>query len=98
MSSLKIPFGSTVAIISNGSGKSTLINLLCRFYDPSSGSIAFDGVDYRDLRVDDVRSRFALVNQQTEMFNESVAYNIRYGNPAASDEEVERVARGCSRT
>lgn len=92
--SLKIPFGSTVAIIgSNGSGKSTLINLLCRFYDPSSGSIAFDGVDYRDLRVDDVRSRFALVNQQTEMFNESVAYNIRYGNPAASDEEVERVAR-----
>jgi len=92
--SLDIPFGSTVAIIgSNGSGKSTLINLLCRFYDPSSGSIAFDGVDYRDLRVDDVRSRFALVNQQTELFNESVAYNIRYGNPQASDEEVERVGR-----
>lgn len=92
--SLEIPFGSTVAIIgSNGSGKSTLINLLCRFYDPSSGSIAFDDVDYRELRVDDVRSRFALVNQQTEMFNESVAYNIRYGNPDASDAEVERVAR-----
>lgn len=92
--SLEIPFGSTVAIIgSNGSGKSTLINLLCRFYDPSSGSIAFDGVDYRDLRVDDVRSRFALVNQQTELFNETVAYNIRYGNPQASDEEVERVGR-----
>ncbi len=92
--SLEIPFGSTVAIVgSNGSGKSTLINLLCRFYDPSSGSIAFDDIDYRDLRVDDVRSRFALVNQQTEMFNETVAYNIRYGNPQASDEEVERVAR-----
>lgn len=92
--SLEIPFGSTVAIVgSNGSGKSTLINLLCRFYDPSSGSIAFDDVDYRDLRVDDVRSRFALVNQQTEMFNETVAYNIRYGNPQASDEEVERVSR-----
>ncbi len=92
--SLEIPYGSTVAIVgSNGSGKSTLINLLCRFYDPSSGSIAFDDVDYRDLRVDDVRSRFALVNQQTEMFNETVAYNIRYGNPQASDEEVERVSR-----
>lgn len=92
--SLDIPYGSTVAIIgSNGSGKSTLINLLCRFYDPTSGSISFDGVDYRDLRIDDVRSRFALVNQQTEMFNESVAYNIRYGNPQASDEDVERVSR-----
>ena len=92
--SLEIPFGSTVAIIgSNGSGKSTLINLLCRFYDPSSGNITFDGVDYRDLRVDDVRSRFALVNQQTELFNETVAYNIRYGRPEASDEEVERVSR-----
>lgn len=92
--SLDIPFGSTVAIIgSNGSGKSTLINLLCRFYDPTSGNIAFDGVDYRDLRVEDVRSRFALVNQQTEMFNESVAYNIRYGKPEASDQDVERVSR-----
>ncbi len=92
--SLSIPYGSTVAIIgSNGSGKSTLINLLCRFYDPSSGSIQFDGIDYRDLRIDDVRSRFALVNQQTELFNETVAYNIRYGNPQASDAEVERVAR-----
>ncbi len=92
--SLSIPYGSTVAIVgSNGSGKSTLINLLCRFYDPSSGNIQFDGIDYRDLRIDDVRSRFALVNQQTELFNESVAYNIRYGNPAASDEDVERVSR-----
>ncbi len=92
--SLTIPFGSTVAIVgSNGSGKSTLINLLCRFYDPSSGNIQFDGIDYKDLRIDDVRSRFALVNQQTELFNETVAYNIRYGQPDASDEEVERVAR-----
>ncbi len=93
--SLSIPFGSTVAIVgSNGSGKSTLINLLCRFYDPSSGRIEFDGIDYKDLRIDDVRSRFALVNQQTELFNETVAYNIRYGNPSASDEDVERVSRG----
>ena len=92
--SLTIPYGSTVAIIGgNGSGKSTLINLLCRFYDPTSGNIQFDGIDYRDLRIDDVRSRFALVNQQTELFNETVAYNIRYGMPEASDDDVERVAR-----
>jgi subfamily B ATP-binding cassette protein MsbA len=92
--SLTIPFGTTVAIVgSNGSGKSTLINLLCRFYDPSSGSIQFDGIDYRDLAVEDVRSRFALVNQQTELFNQTVAYNIRYGQPQATDEEVEQVSR-----
>jgi ATP-binding cassette, subfamily B, bacterial MsbA len=92
--SLTIPFGTTVAIVgSNGSGKSTLINLLCRFYDPKSGNIQFDGIDYRDLAVEDVRSRFALVNQQTELFNQSVAYNIRYGQPQATDEEVEQVAR-----
>jgi subfamily B ATP-binding cassette protein MsbA len=92
--SLTIPFGTTVAIVgSNGSGKSTLINLLCRFYDPSSGSIQLDGIDYRDLAVADVRSRFALVNQQTELFNQTVAYNIRYGQPQATDEDVEQVSR-----
>ncbi|MEO8268338.1 MAG: ABC transporter ATP-binding protein [Aureliella sp.] len=91
---MQIPFGSTVAIVgSNGSGKSTLINLLFRFYDPQSGNIQFDNVDYKDMLVEDVRSRFALVNQQTELFNETVAYNIRYGNPDASDAEIERVAR-----
>ncbi len=91
---MRIPFGSTVAIVgSNGSGKSTLINLLCRFYDPQSGNIQFDGVDYKEMLVDDVRSRFALVNQQTELFNETVAYNIRYGNPDATDEDVELAAR-----
>ncbi|MBX3422335.1 MAG: ATP-binding cassette domain-containing protein [Pirellulaceae bacterium] len=90
---LNIPFGTTVAIVGhNGSGKSTLINLLCRFYDPLSGSIKLDGVDYRDMRLDDIRSRIALVNQQTELFNETVAYNIRYGNPAASDEQVRAAA------
>ncbi len=91
---LKIPFGSTVAIIgANGSGKSTLINLLCRFYDPQEGRVALDDVDLRDLRVRDLRSRVALVTQQTELFNESVRYNIRYGSPSASDAEVEQSAR-----
>jgi ATP-binding cassette subfamily B protein/subfamily B ATP-binding cassette protein MsbA len=76
--SLDIPFGSTIAVVgSNGSGKSTLI----------------DGVDIRDMRVDDIRGRIAMVNQQTELFKDSVAYNIRYGKPDATDEEVEEVAR-----
>ncbi len=92
--SMDIPFGSTVAIVgSNGSGKSTLINLLCRFYDPTSGQIGMDGIDYREMRVADVRSRIALVNQQTELFNNTVSYNIRYGSPSATDQEVEVAAR-----
>lgn len=92
--SLTVPFGSTIGIVGgNGSGKSTLINLLCRFYDPQDGSLCLDGIDFRDMKVDDVRSRIALVNQHTELFNESVAYNIRYGSPDASDAEVERAAR-----
>ncbi|QDV23480.1 ABC transporter ATP-binding protein [Aureliella helgolandensis] len=92
--SLNIPFGSTVAIVGhNGSGKSTLIHLLSRFYDPVEGVVELDGVDFRDMLVDDVRKRSALVTQHTELFNKSVAYNIRYGNPHATDEEVERAAR-----
>ncbi|MCA9128916.1 MAG: ABC transporter ATP-binding protein [Planctomycetales bacterium] len=87
--SLDIPFGSTVAIVGhNGSGKSTLIHLLSRFYDPNRGYLTLDDVDFRDMKVDDVRRRVALVNQHTELFNNTVAYNIRYGNPQASDEQV----------
>jgi ATP-binding cassette subfamily B protein/subfamily B ATP-binding cassette protein MsbA len=92
--SLDIPFGSTVAIVGpNGSGKSTLIHLLSRFYDPVNGSLSFDGIDFRDLKVDDVRRRIALVNQHTELFNNTISFNIRYGRPDATDEEVEWAAR-----
>jgi len=92
--SLDIPFGSTIAIVGhNGSGKSTLVHLLCRFYDPQHGSLSLDGVDFRDMRVADLRKRIALVTQNTELFNASVAYNIRYGKPDATDAEVEDVAR-----
>ncbi|GIX00601.1 MAG: ABC transporter ATP-binding protein [Pirellulaceae bacterium] len=91
---LEVPFGSTIAIIGhNGSGKSTMIHLLGRFYDPSSGRLCFDGVDFREMRVEDVRRRMALVNQSTELFNDTVAANIRYGRPEASDEEVIRAAQ-----
>ncbi len=91
--SLEIPFGSTIAIVGhNGCGKSTLINLLCRFYDPRSGSLTLDGVDLRAMNVGDVRRRIALVNQHTELFNETVAYNISYGQPDATREQIEQVA------
>ncbi len=92
--SLTIPFGSTVAIVGhNGSGKSTLINLLCRFYDPCGGSLALDGVDLRELRIEDLRKRIALVTQHTELFNQSVAFNIRYGTMEATDDQVVGAAR-----
>lgn len=87
--SLSIPYGSTIAIVGhNGSGKSTLINLLCRFYDPSSGGLSLDDVDLRDMRLESLRKRIALVTQHSELFNNTVAYNIRYGAMEATDEQV----------
>ncbi len=92
--SLSVPFGSTVAIVGhNGSGKSTMIHLLGRFYDPQQGSLRLDDVDFRDMAVEDVRNRIALVTQHTELFNNTVAYNIRYGKPDATEEEVLAAAR-----
>ncbi|HTN77591.1 MAG TPA: ABC transporter ATP-binding protein, partial [Pirellulaceae bacterium] len=92
--SLEIPFGSTIAIVGhNGSGKSTLINLLCRFYDPVEGSLALDGVDLREMTLQGLRKRIALVTQHSEHFKNSVAYNIRYGSPEATDAQVEEAAR-----
>lgn len=92
--SLEIPFGSTIGIIGyNGCGKSTLINLLCRYYDPTAGTIRLDGVDFRRMDLRDLRQRYAVVNQHTELFNETVSYNIRYGSLTATQEEVEQVAR-----
>jgi ATP-binding cassette subfamily B protein/subfamily B ATP-binding cassette protein MsbA len=92
--SLAIPHGETLAIVGpNGCGKSTLANLVPRFHDPSCGAVRLDGIDIRDLKLRDLRSRIALVSQQTLLFDDTIAGNIRYGSPAASDEEVERAAR-----
>lgn len=91
---LDIPFGSTVAIVGhNGSGKSTMIHLLSRFFDPTAGKITLNGVDYKDLRIDDIRKRIALVTQSTELFNDSVMYNIKYGLPDATDDAVYQASR-----
>jgi ATP-binding cassette subfamily B protein/subfamily B ATP-binding cassette protein MsbA len=86
---LEVPFGKTVAVLGpNGSGKSTLIQLLCRYYDPVEGCIAFDGVDLRSMAIEDIRKRIALVSQSTELFNRTVAENILYGNLSSSHAEM----------
>lgn len=91
---VSIRFGERVAIVGpNGGGKSTLVNILCRFYDPTSGRVTIDGVPLTDMALADLRGRIAMVTQQTELFNESIHYNIKYGRWDATDEEIEEAAR-----
>jgi ATP-binding cassette, subfamily B, bacterial MsbA len=91
---LVINVGEHLAIVGpNGGGKSTLTNLLCRFYDPQQGEVLVGGVSLRDASIKELRSRIALVTQQTELFNETVLHNIRYGRWDASEEEVIAAAR-----
>ncbi len=81
--------GETTAIIGGtGSGKSTVINLIPRFYDVSSGSILLDGVDIRDLKQGELRSKIGLISQKALLFTGSVSDNIRFGKEDATDEEV----------
>jgi ATP-binding cassette subfamily B protein/subfamily B ATP-binding cassette protein MsbA len=86
---LTVKRGEHLAIVGpNGGGKSTLINLLCRFYDPQQGDMLIDGVSLRDLSLSTVRQKIALVTQQTELFNETILHNIRYGRWDATEAEV----------
>ncbi|NQD36729.1 ABC transporter ATP-binding protein/permease [Permianibacter sp. IMCC34836] len=92
--SFRVAPGETIAVVGHsGSGKSTLARLLYRFYDVGSGSIRIDGQDIRDLTQDSVRSAIAIVPQDTVLFNDNILYNIRYGRPDATDEEVYAAAR-----
>jgi ATP-binding cassette subfamily B protein/subfamily B ATP-binding cassette protein MsbA len=91
---LTIDRGEHLAVVGpNGGGKSTLVNLLCRFYDPQFGDLLIDGISLRDVALKDLRSRIALVTQQTELFNESILHNIRYGRWDATEEEVVAAAK-----
>jgi ATP-binding cassette, subfamily B, bacterial len=91
--SLSVRAGEKVAIVGpSGAGKSTLFHLLLRFYDPSSGTISFDGVPIRDADPRELRARIALVPQDSVAFATSARENIRFGRPDASDAEVERAA------
>lgn len=85
--------GEFTAIIgSTGSGKSTLVNLLPRFYDVTSGRILIDGVDIRDMRLEDLYSKFGYVPQKTTLFSGTVASNLRYGAPDSTDGEMRQSA------
>ena len=86
--------GETVAILgSTGSGKSSLINLIPRFYDVNGGRVTIDGVDVRDLRMDDLRRHVGISLQEAVLFSGTIRDNIRYGRPDASDEEVVAAAK-----
>ena len=76
-----------------GAGKTTILSLLTRFYDPDSGQILLDGVDLRDYKVTDLRNQFAIVLQEPVLFSTSIAENIAYARPSASQEDIVRAAR-----
>ena len=91
---LRVNPGETVALVGKtGAGKSTFIALLPRFYDPSAGRITLAGVDLRELDKHALRDRIAIVAQTPVLFNATLAENIRFGRPAASDAEIELAAR-----
>ncbi|OGS28120.1 MAG: hypothetical protein A2297_09670 [Elusimicrobia bacterium RIFOXYB2_FULL_48_7] len=92
--SFEVMSGEVVAIVGpSGSGKSTLVNLLLRFYDPSKGGIYIDGNDIRNVTLHSLRSQMSIVTQETILFNESIRYNIAYGNSSASEDEIVMAAK-----
>jgi ABC-type transport system involved in Fe-S cluster assembly fused permease/ATPase subunit len=92
--SFVVPPGKTVAIVGpSGAGKSTISRILYRFYDVYGGRVLIDGQDIRDVRQDSLRAAIGIVPQDTVLFNDTIYYNIAYGRPGASREEVEEAAR-----
>lgn len=95
--SLKIPAGTNVAIVGEtGAGKSTLVNLACRFFEPTSGQILIDGVDYKERSQLWLHSNIGYVLQSPHLFSGSIKENIKYGKLDATDEEIERAAKAVS--
>ena len=92
--SVEVPAGSKIAIVGpTGCGKTTLINLLMRFYDLRSGEIYVDGVNAKDIPLDEYRKMFGMVLQESFLANETVAWNIAYGNEDATREQIEAAAK-----
>jgi len=90
---LHVKAGEMVALVGEtGGGKSTIVNLVCRFYEPRSGVITFNGVDYMDLTLEGIHSRIGVVLQTPHLFGGTIRDNIRYGRLDATDHEVEEAA------
>ena len=95
--SFHIPAGARVGIVgATGAGKTTLLNLLMRFYDATSGTVLLDGMDVGEYRIADLRRQFAVVLQEPVLFAASIAENIAYGKPAASDAEIVDAAKAAA--
>ena len=95
--SLHVDKGETIALVGmSGGGKSTLISLIPRFYDVTKGSIKVDGMDVRDVKARSLRDNIGMVLQDNILFSESIAVNIRMGNPDATDEEVIAAAKAAN--
>jgi ABC-type multidrug transport system fused ATPase/permease subunit len=91
--SFSVPAGQTIALVgTTGAGKTTIAKLIARFYDPTAGSVTLDGVDLRDLSQSELRRHVVMVTQENFMFDGTVADNIRFGRPDATDEAVRLAA------
>ena len=91
---LTIPRGMKLGVAGeSGSGKTTIVNLLLRFYDPTQGTLRFDGMDFRDARMSELRAQMALVSQEVVLFDQTVAENIGCGKTGASRAEIEAAAK-----
>jgi len=91
---VEVMAGTVVAVVgASGAGKTTLFNLVPRFYDPTSGAVKIDGVDIREGTFKSLRDQIGLVTQETFLFNDTVAINIAYGKPGATQEEIINAAK-----
>jgi ATP-binding cassette subfamily B protein len=90
----EVNHGEMVALVGpTGGGKTTIVNLLCRFYEPTQGTIYIKGVDYQDMKLEDIQTRIGVVLQTPHLFSGSIEDNIRYGRLTATDEEIREAAR-----
>src|SRR5262249_52173694 len=95
--SFEVPAGTRVGIAgTTGAGKTTLVSLLTRFYDPTAGQILLDGLDLRNYKLADLRNQFAIVLQEPVLFSTSIAENIAYARPGASEKEIVEAARAAN--
>jgi ATP-binding cassette, subfamily B, bacterial len=91
---LNVPAGATIGLVGpSGAGKTSLVSLVMRLYDPTGGAVLVDGIDVRDLQIEALRERIAVVTQDTFLLNATVLDNLRYAKPAASKTDIEDAAR-----